>query len=112
MAAHFRERGWVGITPEVDPESGVVSVSEVFPDSPAEKAGFRVGDIVRGVDGIDYAGGDREAIGRAYAAFRPGARVIFNVERDGRRLDIEVTLEAIPETTLAQWVGRHILEQH
>jgi hypothetical protein len=112
MAEYFRQRGWVGITPDVDLDSGVIRVDEVFPDSPAEKAGLREGDIVQGLDGVELTDNVQDAFQRVSASFRPGRTALFTVDRDGKRLEIEVRLEPIPEAILAQWVEQHLLEHH
>jgi hypothetical protein len=112
MAEHFKERGWVGITPDIDPDTGVISVADVFSDSPAQRAGLQAGDIVRGLNGMKHNKTDNEAFMRAYDSFRLGDKVIYNVERGGEQLDIEVHLEKIPEAILAQWVNQHVLEYH
>jgi hypothetical protein len=111
MAEHFKERGWVGVTPDINPDTGVISVVHVFSNSPAQKAGLVAGDIVLGFNGVTHET-DNEAFMRAYNSFRPGDRVVFNVERGGDKLDIEVRLEHIPEAILAQWVNEHLLEYH
>jgi hypothetical protein len=112
MTEHFRKRGWVGITPDIDPGTGVISVTRVFSDSPAQRAGLRAGDIIQGLNGIKYSKIKNEDFMRAYDSFRLGDSVVFNVERGGRQLDIEVHLEKIPEAILEQWVNEHLLEYH
>ena len=112
MTEHFRQRGWVGLTPDVDRDSGLIRVDEVFPDSPAEKAGLRVDDIVRGVDGVEATGDNQTALQQTLASFRPGRTALFAVERDGKRLEIGVHLEPIPEAILARWVELHRIEHH
>jgi hypothetical protein len=112
MTEHFGLRGWVGITPDIDPENGVITISKVFTESPAARAGFREGDVVRGFNGFDYNDGNAEAFERAYDSFRPGATVIFNVVRDGEPVDIEVHLEPIPDAILEDWIRQHAVEFH
>jgi S1-C subfamily serine protease len=102
MTEHFGQRGWVGITPEVD-EAGAINVADVFTDSPAERAGVRRGDILRGINGIPH-GGDPAAFRSAYDSLRPGIDVVFDLERDGGRLAVEVRVEPIPEAVLEQWI--------
>jgi serine protease DegQ len=65
-------------------------VEEVFPDSPAEKAGIDVGDIIVEVDGQKVAGaGDlRTTIGLK----RSGEKVNVSVMRDNRTLRFTATL--------------------
>lgn len=112
MAEHFKQKGWVGISMDYDESSGRVIITKVFPTSPAEKAGFQPGDVLTSLNGIDYTKENEQALKQAYKSFRPDASVTYGVERDGEPLDIEVYLAEIPEHILAQWVGRHMLEQH
>jgi membrane-associated protease RseP (regulator of RpoE activity) len=55
--------------------------------SPAEEAGLRVGDTVMAVDGRPLAWDEVPA----YIRSRPGRPVVFDVERDGRRLQLTAT---------------------
>lgn len=112
MAEHFRKRGWVGINMKHDEERDLVVIDRVIPNSPGEAAGLRAGDVLRGLNGIDYDTKNEEALKKAHESFRPGASATFTVERQGQRLDIEVQLGEIPEEVLAQWIGHHVLEYH
>jgi len=112
MTEHFNERGWVGVTPDIDPDTGAITVTHVFADSPAQKAGFQAGDIIRGLNGMMRDKTDNDAFMHVYSSFRPGEKVTFNVERGGEPLDLEVRLERIPKTILAQWVNEHQVEFH
>ena len=58
-------------------------VSEVEPDSPAAKAGLKVGDIVTGLDGktVSDAGELQVEVGQK----QPGTAIRLHVMRDGKR---------------------------
>lgn len=112
MAEHFKQRGWVGINMDIDEETGTVTVTNVVRDSPAEQAGFREGDVLRALNGVAYTSDNEEALMKEHQSFRPGGTAVFSVQRDGRTLDIEVRLTAIPDAILTQWIGQHILEYH
>ena len=68
-------------------------VEEVFPDSPAEQAGIEVGDVITAVDGktISGAGDLRTTIGLK----RSGEAVKVTVQREGKRLRFNVTLDEL-----------------
>ena len=77
-------------------KSGVL-VSSVDPEGPAAKAGMKAGDVILKVDGeaIEDGGDLREAVDKAEG----GKEVTVTVQRDGRPLDLKVTL-AKPERLL------------
>ena len=112
MKEQFKERGWVGINMDYDKENGTTVISNVVSNSPAERAGFQVGDVLVGLNGIDYTEESEESLKAEYATFKPGSVATFKVKRDGEAIDIEVNLEQIPQAILAQWIGQHILEGH
>jgi len=74
-----------------------VLVSSVDPDGPAGKAGMKAGDVVLKLDAQAIQDGDdlRDAV----AAAEGGQQVTVTVQRDGRPLDLKVTL-AKPETRM------------
>lgn len=112
MQEQFKKRGWVGINMDYDKERGVTVISNVVAKSPAERAGFKVGDVLQGLNGVEYTEENEEALKKEYASFQPGNSATFRVERDGKPMDIKVDLEQIPQAILAQWVGQHVLEYH
>jgi C-terminal processing protease CtpA/Prc len=112
MNEQFEKRGWVGINMDYDKERGVTIISNVVSNSPAEKAGFQAGDVLQGLNGIDYTEENKKSLKSEYASFHPGTEVTFKIEREGKTMDIEVHLEQIPQAILAQWVGQHVLEYH
>jgi serine protease Do len=91
----------VGIT-DVTPENskffdlkdanGAV-ISEVQPDSPGAKAGLKVGDVIVGLDGKKVLGaGELQA---EVSSKHPGTKVSLDVLRDGKSVDVPVTLEEL-----------------
>ncbi len=79
-------------------KSGVL-VSSVDTDGPAGKAGMKAGDVILKLDGkaIEDGGNLREAVSEAEG----GKEVTVSVQRDGRPVDLKVTL-AKPETKVRQ----------
>jgi S1-C subfamily serine protease len=114
------EYAYVGIesqdvTPSVASALGLVArrgalVVRVRPGTPAAAAGLRPGSGTRSIDGVEVTvGGDlivaiagrpvrsSDDVGRLVAGtLRPGQTVPFRVVRDGRRLDVDVTLGERP----------------
>ncbi len=73
----------------VTAESGTLVV-EVTPDSAADKAGVREGDVLVTVDGERAA--TNAAVADAIRAHEPGDRISVTYERRGRRRTVPVTL--------------------
>lgn len=73
------KRPWLGLNTE-QLESHVV-VSRVLPDSPAEYAGLRRGDIILGVGG-DSIGGQSEFYERLWASGAAGSDVTLHIVRE------------------------------
>ncbi len=77
------ENNYVGVGIRLEPGDGYPVVGEVFPDSPAQKAGIRKGDVIVGVDGQDVAG---MALGEVVTRIRgpEGTEVTLTLRRDGK----------------------------
>ena len=69
------------------PEVGTISRLEAGP-SPAQQAGFRVGDRLLSYDGTPFT--DWDGL-RSYIRPRPGQAITFEVERDGRPVTLTPT---------------------
>ncbi len=95
--------GYIGIgisdvTPDeakyfhVDNASGAV-ITQVEPDSPASKAGLKVGDVITELNGkaVSDAGELQVEVGQN----QPGTTLHLKALRDGKSVDLPVTLEAI-----------------
>jgi predicted metalloprotease with PDZ domain len=109
MVKHFETRGWVGLELE-SAETGELTITKVEPDSPAKAAGLREGDKLVALNGIRFSEENKEAMKAAQAKMTIGATVTYTVDRGGKNLDVDVTLQKIPDDVMAKWVGRHMLE--
>jgi serine protease Do len=95
------DRGWLGVsiqdfTPELASTMGLQEtkgaiVAEVVNDSPAERAGFRQGDVVVALNGSDIA--DSKVLTRQVAALKAGDRASFTVLRDGAPRNLTAMIE-------------------
>ncbi len=111
MAEKFAGKGWLGV--ELDHgHSGVLEINRVVPNSPAEKAGIKAGDILVAVEGIRYDA-DQEAQSEVYKKVKPGREVTYLIgSKSGTEREVKVTLAEMPDDVKAKWIGYHILESH
>ena len=112
MKEEFSTRGWVGINMEANEEAGGVVLTWISPNSPAEEAGLKKGDLLTSLNGIAYDEANEENLKTEYKSFRPGSVATFGVDRNGEAMEIAVTLEPMPEEILAKWIGEHVLHYH
>ena len=68
-----------------------VTITELYEDHAADKAGLRPGDKLIAIDGKDAIGKDPEAINNILRGF-PGTEVELTIRRPGRSDDFNVTL--------------------
>lgn len=79
----------IGIYMIADEESGKIIVYHPIPDSPADKAGIKAGDVIASVNGVEYGYDDFNTIAN-YIKGEAGTKVKLVIERDGERLDFEI----------------------
>ncbi|HET9405853.1 MAG TPA: DegQ family serine endoprotease [Candidatus Sulfotelmatobacter sp.] len=74
-------------------------ISSVEEGGPASKAGLRGGDVIVAMNGQTYT--DYSELRNAIAMNAPGSVVRLKIERDGRAMDVPVTLGRLPDTEAA-----------
>lgn len=84
----------IGIYMINDEEAGRVVVYYPIPGSPAEKAGIKAGDYIISVDGKEYFSSDFKDISK-YIKGEEKTNVKIEIERNGERLNFEITREKI-----------------
>jgi C-terminal processing protease CtpA/Prc len=109
MAAKYKAHGWVGIEGDKK-DNGHFVISKVVEDSPAEAAGLKKGDVLVAMNGVTFADENKDKLKKIKKGMAPGKTLKYTVERHGKSKVIAVTLGEIPDTVLAQWVGKHMLE--
>lgn len=87
-----------GATALFDEKSGAPVVRRVRPDSPAETAGIRPGDLVLQVNG--KAPADQPSYNALFKSTRAGEPVELLLSREGRRLGVRLTPVPLPKETL------------
>lgn len=83
------ERGWLGVEIAQD-EQGRVGITAVDPESPAELAKLREGDVLLRIDDRPVTSG--EVLASEVRRRRPGQDVTLLVERDGKESSVKVKL--------------------
>jgi len=102
-------RGYLGVniqsvTPEIATSLGLkdgkgAMVAEIVPGGPASKAGFEQGDIVTAIDG--QAVDDATGLTTKVAAVPVGQAATFTVSRQGKPLQVKVTIGTRPDERVA-----------
>ncbi len=69
-------------------------VTQIMPQSPAEKAGLKINDVVKSVDGSEVNA--EHTLRDLLANHKPGDSVKLDVIRDGKTSQIDVTLDQMP----------------
>jgi serine protease DegS len=97
-------RGWLGVSVEpiaVTPAAGgryqQLSVVEVAANSPAQKAGVQVGDIITSING--EAVQDGRLTMHKIAMLRPGETVAIALQRNRQSLDLNAVVGALNHST-------------
>jgi RNA polymerase sigma factor (sigma-70 family) len=89
-----RTHGYLGVMLKGDEEGGPVLVHEVFPDSPAAKAGVKAEDIVLKVGKTDVK--DPQTAVGILKTLKPGEKVTIRFKRDDKQMDVTITLAKWP----------------
>jgi serine protease Do len=76
------------------PDLNGALVEEVIPESPAEVAGLRHGDVVRSVDGQQIE--DSKTLQQLIAHKKPGQSVKLSILREGQPMEVVVELVKFP----------------
>ena len=77
-----------------------VRIAQVYPRTPAQKAGMLAGDLLFRIDGQiiqAYRTEDAEVFGNMIKEYKPGSLALFSGMREGKKLDLNVTLEKRPD---------------
>ena len=82
------------------PDTSGALVEDVTPDSPADKAGIKNGDVIRKLNGQRV--GDRDELTSSITGMNPGTTVTLEVYRDGKPMNIKVTLGERPANLTAR----------
>jgi C-terminal processing protease CtpA/Prc len=107
--AEAKNRGWLGIEYDAT-EDGSSVIKNVVKGSPAEKAGFRSGDVLYALNGIEMNEANHDRVKTAWMALKPGSQVTYTVKREGVSKDLTPTLGTMPEDVYQAMVTEHMKE--
>jgi serine protease Do len=103
-------RGWLGVsiqnlTPEISKSLGIKEtegalIAGIENNSPADKAGFKRGDLVIALDGKKIV--DSTSLRNMVSATPPGKKVDLKIVRDGKEQTIPVTLGEYKEKKIVK----------
>jgi len=112
MKEKYQTKGWTGIEKEPN-EDGTYRIVSVLPNSPAEKAGVKVGDLLVSINGVTLSKENEAKIKEMHeSGWKIGDTVAFGLKRGADISTFNVGLERIPETVLASMIEKHSKEEH
>ena len=89
----------IGATMSQSAGGGTVTVTDVYEDSPADRAGLEAGDILYQVDDKTVEGESLETV-VSWVKGEKGTEVILYVERDGEQLELTAVRDTIEMQTV------------
>ena len=84
----------IGVYITKDSENNQILVYGTIPDSPAEKAGLKTGDIITSVDGKECSGDDYDTITNDIKG-KEGTKVNIKVLRNGEELSFDIERKTV-----------------
>ena len=84
----------IGVYITKDAENNQILVYGTIPDSPAEEAGLKTGDIITSVDGVECNGDDYDTITNSIKG-KEGTKVSIGILRNGEELSFEIERKTV-----------------
>lgn len=84
----------IGVYMTKDTERNLILVYGTIPDSPAEEAGLKTGDIITSVDDVECNGDDYDTIANSIKGIE-GTKVKIGILRDGEELNFEIERKTV-----------------
>jgi serine protease Do len=80
-----------------------VMIAEIMPDTPAQTAGLRAGDLIVTIDGRPVV--ETRALQRLVGGTPAGRELTLVVVREGRRRELRIRVGSMPDDAVAERVG-------
>ncbi len=108
----YETKGWSGMEKEKN-DDGTMKVLSVLPNSPAEKAGIKTGDVLVSINGVTPSTENEAKLKAMHeSGFKIGDTIAFGIKRGADISTVNVTLERIPQAVLAGMIEKHTKEAH
>ena len=112
MKEAYQTKGWSGIEADKN-EDGSIKVLSVVPNSPAEKAGLKAGDVLVSINGITLSPeNESKLMEMKKTQMTIGQVAEYGVKREAHVTMVKVNLERIPDAVLAQMIDKHTKAEH
>jgi putative serine protease PepD len=114
LRTYYENHGWLGIESNWCPGMAAQpTVAKVATGSPAEMAGFKAGDVLTAVNGINYSPENEATIqSLRERGFKVGDTVRYAALRDGKIVSLEARLVRINDASLREVVAAHVAASH
>ncbi|HUR56859.1 MAG TPA: PDZ domain-containing protein [Opitutaceae bacterium] len=102
-------KAWLGassqpLTPKLSARMGIKAdggarLTRIYPGTQAEAAGLQIGDVIVALDGAEVSARrpeDTDVLARQIRQYKNGAQAVFTLWRDGKKMEVPVTLEQAP----------------
>ena len=94
------ERGWLGLSvrsvrTKNDAEIMQLAITEIAEDSPATKAGLKVGDVIERMGNVTLK--NPRSFSTEIAALEPNTKLKATVKRDNKLIELELKVALMPE---------------
>ena len=84
----------IGIYMQSDIENDTITIISAMPDTPAEKAGLKMGDQILKVDGVEYKAEQIDEMA-SHVKGEEGTEVTLTILREGETLDVTIKREKV-----------------
>jgi len=112
MKEMYQTKGWSGIESEERPD-GFLQIVALIPESPADRAGIKAGDVILSMNGVTLTKANAPKIEEMKQnGLRIGNRVAYGVMRGKEVNTVKVELEKIPDAVLSGLIARHARDEH